>query len=148
MSDYGWNKEKASLNRQKHAVDLEEANEIFTGSQFLYFGEDTTEDYPERRFCAAGFTRTERFLFVVYEEEEQDWIEDEEHRLYRHIIHAKDFERSHVRHFSGADTRAELEALRKSCEGPRNGLGYVPPTRKTEKRAGAKGKKPRAARLR
>lgn len=148
MSDYGWNEDKAKLNRQKHGVRFEEAIEVLGESPLLYFGEDTTENYPERRFCAAGFTRDEKFLFIVYEEEEQDWIEDPERRLFRQIIHTKEFERSHIRHFSGTDTRAEIEALIKSQEGSSHGRRRVQTSRQTEKRAGAKGKKPRATRIR
>lgn len=147
MSDYGWNEDKAKLNRQKHGVRFEEAIEVFRESLIIYFGEDTTENYPERRFCAAGFTRTERFLFIVYEEEEQDWIEDEKHRIYRHIIHAKDFERSHIRHFSRTNTRAEIETLLRYRQGAGHGLREIQTPRKTKKGTGTKGKNPRAPRV-
>jgi len=148
VSHYGWNEDKAKLNKEKHGVSFEEAIEVLGESPVLYFGEDTTEDYPERRFCAAGFTRAERFLFIVYEEEEQDWIEDEKHRLFRHIIHAKDFERSHLRHFSCADSRAEIETLIRYREGQGHGRRRVQTPRKTKKGAGAKGKDKGSARLR
>ena len=106
VSDYGWDDEKAKYNKEKHGVTFREATEIFDNyDRFLYFGEDTTEDYRERRFTAAGFTKKRRFLYVVYEESEDDIGE------IRHIIHAKEFERSHVKHFRDPNDKRDLKAL-------------------------------------
>ena len=116
MSDYGWDDQKAEINRKKHKVSFEEAVEVFKQSPLLYFGEDTSENYREKRFCAAGVTRTNRLLFIVFED-----IEEEDRIEFIHIIHAKELERSHLKHFENPNDRRELTALLESFQGARNG---------------------------
>lgn len=115
MSDYGWENDKAASNNKKHKVSFEEAVEVFTGP-LIYFGEDKSEDYDEVRLVAAGLTRENRLLFVVFNS-----FEEEDGGEFTKIIHAKDFERSHLKHFEDPNDRRELTALLESCKGPRAG---------------------------
>ena len=49
---FEWDPVKDAANRQKHAIGLREAAEIFRG--FVLIAEDTRRNYGERRFIALG----------------------------------------------------------------------------------------------
>ena len=108
VSNYGWNEEKAKLNEEKHGVTFKEAIEVFKAkSGVVYFGEDQTEDYPEVRYTAAGFTENYRFLFVVYEEFEEDFTDEP----FTRIIHAKTFQKAHLKHFRNPDDKRDIKTF-------------------------------------
>jgi uncharacterized DUF497 family protein len=105
VSDYGWDQNKQEQNKEKHKTSFEEAVEVLKESPLIYFGEDLSETYSERRYCAAGFTKKEKFIFVVFEE-----IEDSIGK-FTQIIHAKYFEKSHLKHFGNPNDKREIQAI-------------------------------------
>jgi uncharacterized protein len=115
VSNYGWDENKEKSNFKKHKISFKEAIEVFQESHIIFFGEDISENYPERRYCAAGISKKNKFIYIVYE----DWEEIE--GSFTHVIHCKEFERSHLKHFTNPHDQTEIEALLKYFKSPRNG---------------------------
>ena len=62
---FEWDSEKATLNRQKHKINFEDAAKVFADENRIEYRDDEHSD-AEERYITIG--RVNKILFVVYTE--------------------------------------------------------------------------------
>jgi uncharacterized protein len=61
--DFDWDSAKAKLNRRKHGVSFEEAEDVLAAAAIF---EDVGHSQTETRYLAIGFSTKGRMLTVVF----------------------------------------------------------------------------------
>ncbi len=73
MIEFGWDEHKNQMNRKKHGVWFEEAQQAFDDMRAIVFlDKDHSDD--EERFILLGLSGSARILVVVYCERRKDQL--------------------------------------------------------------------------
>ena len=67
---FNWNENKASINLAKHGVSFKEAQTVFDDPLFVDFY-DPNHSYDELRYLIIGESDKERWLIVLYTEQDE-----------------------------------------------------------------------------